>query len=701
MVRPGMFRLHKCVALVSVASMLLTGCGGGGGSTSAPTPPPPVPTPTFPVPAAEALTVADVQQIVAQAVAEAKAQGTPAVISVTDRVGNVLAVYQMVGAPTTLVIRAGPGGAGNQFDLQGISVPGALTSIPGPPPAPASPPTSKPGSPAALAAIAKAITGAYLSSGGNAFSSRTASEIVQDTFPPSPQAAGLGSGPLFGVQFSSLPCSDLEIPIYLGTGGLAATIGPKPSPLGLAGDPGGFPLYKNGVVVGGVGVKANSDYGFDPNINQSNAAQISEEAIALAGTVGFDAPAAIRADQITVGGTSLIYSAATLATLKSTPASAPAFSTLTASTGSLEAVVAFYPAPASGVLAVLPGQVYGTEASGIRKSTAAEFDNPDAFILSNGSGVDRFAPKAGGDGADVGTPLTAAEVTSIIQHAFNIMTQTRGQIRNPLNSPAEVTVSVVDTHGTILGMARAPDAPIFGIDVSLQKARTASFFSGPTAAAELLAAGNDGGVPYSHQSDVQGAVAALRNFLGDQTALTGKTAFSARALAGLSRPTFPDGQVGGPGGPLSHPINVWSIFATGTQTALVDANLIDALIARVDPATGALRSRCSFIPDVVPGQNRLQNGIQIFAGGEPIYRNGVLVGAVGISGDGTQQDDMIGFLGVDGAHTALGTISNAPPAIRADQLVINQGGGGNRVIYVQCPASPFINSSVQDACTGK
>ena len=34
--------------------------------------------------------------------------------------------------------------------------------------------------------IAKAITGAYLSSGGNAFSTRTASEIVQQNFPPEP-----------------------------------------------------------------------------------------------------------------------------------------------------------------------------------------------------------------------------------------------------------------------------------------------------------------------------------------------------------------------------------------------------------------------------------------------------------------------------------------------------------------------------------
>ena len=147
-------------------------------------------------------------------------------------------------------------------------------------------------------------------------------------------------------------------------------------------------------------------------------------------------------------------------------------------------------------------------------------------------------------------------------------------------------------------------------------------------------------------------------------------------------------------GPLSRPISQWNIFATGLQTALVDADILNAL-------GGSPASRCTYIPDVTPGQNRLQNGIQIFAGGEPIYRGAVLVGGIGVSGDGASQDDMIGFLGLDSTHTALGTIGNAPPAIRADQLVINQGGGPNHVLYVQCPPAPFLTSNIQDACTGK
>jgi uncharacterized protein GlcG (DUF336 family) len=50
----------------------------------------------------------------------------------------------------------------------------------------------------------------------------------------------------------------------------------------------------------------------------------------------------------------------------------------------------------------------------------------------------------------------------------------------------------------------------------------------------------------------------------------------------------------------------------------------------------------------------LANGLQIFPGAAPVYRDRTLVGALGVSGDGVDQDDMIAFLGVQDAANRLG-----------------------------------------------
>ena len=67
------------------------------------------------------------------------------------------------------------------------------------------------------------------------------------------------------MQFSQLPCSDLNLrePNNLG----ANFPGPKRSPLGLSGDPGGVPLYKSGFVVGAIGVESDGIYTIDRNIS--------------------------------------------------------------------------------------------------------------------------------------------------------------------------------------------------------------------------------------------------------------------------------------------------------------------------------------------------------------------------------------------------------------------------------------------------
>jgi hypothetical protein len=117
--------------------------------------------------------------------------------------------YRMTGAGTTVNILSGSGknSADSPQGLDGLS--GLIGSD--------------------LAAVAKALTGAYLSSSGNAFSTRTASFIVQDHFAP---GIAQTAGGRCSAQFASqLPCGDL---VQRGAG---IGIGPKRSPLGLAADP--------------------------------------------------------------------------------------------------------------------------------------------------------------------------------------------------------------------------------------------------------------------------------------------------------------------------------------------------------------------------------------------------------------------------------------------------------------------------------
>jgi uncharacterized protein GlcG (DUF336 family) len=654
------------VAALAIALMLAS-CGGSGGSggsagggntgTPGPTPTPP-PTAVYAIPAQEALTVAEVQRIIAQAAGEAQARKRPAVIAVTDRVGNVLGVFNMNGAPIKMLTsRLTATGVLNDVDVdaQGLEV----VSV--------------------IGAISKALTGAYLSSGGNAFSTRTASMIVQANFPPSPGTVGLESGPLSGVQFSQLPCSDLNTRFMAG-GGPAAFIGPKRAPIGLAADPGGFPLYKNGVLVGAIGVIAEPDYAFDTNVTDLQ--NDDEEAIALAGIQGFAPPDAITGDKITIDGTTLRFSdmrASDLSPLKSD------FGAINGSIGLLVAVTGY----SNGT--IIPGTPYGSEASGYRRATGGEFAFPDAFVLSNGSGANRYPIRGGTDAAAVSQPLTAAETRAVLEEAYRVMSRARAQIRRPLDSRAEVTISMVDTYGAVLGIVRAPDAPIFGTDVSLQKARTVAFFSNSVAAQQLLA-DPDAEVPIFLQR--------AQAFFNDPAVFTGKTAFGARSIGNISRPHFPDGEAARDEGPFGRPIEDFNPFATGLQIALVKSNLLQhALFVQGAPFNDTPQ-QCTQIPPAPNGQRRLANGMQIFSGAVPIYRGGTLVGAIGVSGDGIDQDDMISFLGAHNGGARVGAIGNAPTDIRADKIVIPVGGGV-RLRYVNCPFAPFLDTNEQNACQGK
>lgn len=613
------------------------------------------------------LSTSDVEAIVARAVAEAQARGVKATIAVVDRVGNVLAVFRMTGALENVTMRtsdtAVPTLSGGFENIEVI--------------------------PATLAAISKALTGAYLSSEGNAFSTRTASQIIQSHF--NPGELSTPSGPLFGVQFSQLPCSDVVTRFTP----VEADVGPKRSPLGLAGDPGGFPLYRSGTPVGGVGVVVDPIYGIDRNVIDVDVD--IDEAVALAAAGPMAAPEDRRADRITADGKTLRFSDTRAEDLRSRIDSPPAFTTLLGSVGQLVAV------PGYAEAVIRAGIAFGQARSGVR-ADSQDYLGLDAFVLVDATGVERYRPRPGTDGA---AALTALEVQSILSSALRVANRSRAQIRRPLDTPARVSITVVDSQGEILGLVRSRDAPVFGIDVAVQKARGAAFLSSRSAADRLnalpAAVYLDRVLVRLREESPSQYVSTTRVFLGLPNALSdGATAFSARAIGNLARPNYPDGVDGNPFGPLSRGPGQWSPLNTGLQMDLVH-NAVIQHVAFVRGLTSDTPRNCSGISGfdrgfTVSGAVRvLANGIQIFPGAVPIYRGEQLIGAIGVSGDGVDQDDMVAFLGVVRSGLTGSAPQNAPVDRRSDQLV----PAGARLRYVSCPQAPFIDSNEQEPCNGR
>jgi uncharacterized protein (TIGR03437 family) len=525
------------------------------------------------------LSLNDVQMIIAQCVQAARQRAQAGVCAVVDREGNALAVFQMNGAPqlTTITADKPPGG------LQGIQVP------------------------TMLAAVSKAGTSAFFSTLGSAISTRTASFIIGEHFPRG--IPGTESGPLNGVQFSQLPCSDVRL----------ASL-----PLGLSGDPGSASPYRGIVALGGVAFESDSRYDLDAVITDQD--QDVEEAVAFAAIAGFDTPQALRIDNVRVNGILLPYVNATQRGGPAPPVTAADGMYLLGPRG----------APPSRYILVNIGGVQ------------AKVDPRFAQVIAPNVVQFRDSP------LQVPNKLLAADVFRIIAQGLQTADRTRAAIRVGGAVPAEVNVSVVDTAGNILGIASTDDAPEFGFDVCVQKGRTANLFSNPNAANLLL--GADGGT---------NLIAPFVNAaLGFGVPLNGSIMFSSRGMGFLARPFFPDGIDAAPNGPFSTPINVYSAFNNGLQLSLVTADLVAALGG--DPSFP-----CTAIPITA-------NGIQIFPGSAVLFKNGMQVGAIGISGDGVDQDDFIAGGGSVGFE--------APSNINSSNLIIR----GVRIPYLRYPAFPQL-----------
>jgi len=476
------------------------------------------------------LTAADVTAVVQGA---AQAVDVPLVIAVVDRMGNPLAVFSKPGAPATAT-----GDFGGQVDANEL-------------------------------AVSLARTGAFFSNSQAPLSSRTVRFISGIHFPPG--ITNKANAALYGIEntnrgcslntlfnpgktitparsLNGLPCTAFDRRgCGLGiTTGKADTSDSNPNAV----NPGGVPIFKNGLLVGGIGVVA-------PRVD------IAEYA-ALVGSV-----------------------------------SAPGLGPVVPDPGVilLDGIVLPFVVQKTQPPGTSPGALAGSFSVGPTASPLGDAGVPEGWLVGPFSGI--F--------------LTADEVTRIVQQANDQANLSRAAIRLPLGSTTRMMIAVADLDGTMLGLFRMPDATIFSIDVAAAKARNVIYFSGPTRTGADLP-----GVPFSTQ-------------------------VTNRTISFRAHPLYPPGIDGSGPGPF------FPLFLNDVATA------------------------CS---QGAQAANANQSGIVFFPGSTPLWKNGQMVGGLGVSGDGVEQDDLV---------SAAGATGFAPPtALRADQVFV----GGIRLPYFKFPRNP-------------
>ena len=225
-------------------------------------------------------------------------------------------------------------------------------------------------------------------------------------------------------------------------------------------------------------------------------------------------------------------------------------------------------------------------------------------------------PRDSGDGT-----LTADDVRKIIDDGVAEAKRVRAAIRLPLGSRTRMVLSVTDTHGEILGLFRMPDATFFSIDVAVAKARNVAYYADENA--------------LRPEDEIDG------NGDGDADVPPG-TALTNRTFRYLATPFFPTGvdtSASGPFSILNDPgINPRNAENLGPP---LPADEYQSVLG-YDAFNPGTNFRELADPDAVPGN---QNGIVFFPGSTPLYKDGKLVGGLGVSGDGVDQDDVVTFGG--------------------------------------------------------
>jgi uncharacterized protein GlcG (DUF336 family) len=251
--------------------------------------------------------------------------------------------------------------------------------------------------------------------------------------------------------------------------------------------------------------------------------------------------------------------------------------------------------------------------------------------------------------------ISAADVIRMVNQGIADALKVRSQIRlqltkNPTpGATTRMVFAVCDEDGNLLGLYRMQDATFFSIDVAVAKSRNLAYYAN---AAELQdidrVDDNHDGIP-------------------DPNVPAG-TAFTSRTFRFLAEGRYPSGIDGTQPGAFS------IMFDPGFRTDLLPSrnpkiNQNAVYNAGAPVPASVFQSQLGF-DSFHPQRNfhdpfdiANQNGVVFFPGGTPIYKTGVLVGGLGISGDGVDQDDVV---------TNASAVGFAVPntVLRADQVSV-------------------------------
>jgi uncharacterized protein GlcG (DUF336 family) len=584
------------------------------------------------------LSPAQVQQILARGAASAATD--QAIIAVVDRSGKILGVREEQGVLNTIKDTAT-----NVFAIDG--------------------------------AVAEARTAAFFSSNQAALTSRTIRFISQTTITqrevesspevsdPNSTVAGPGlvapigvgghfppgllpsdSADLFGIEYTnrdySLPGVErFNInPAFVPAGqgiyapvsyGVQSGILPTARSRGIGTLPGGIPLYFNGTLVGGVGVffpgsngYATYEQGFVAGKQQTDYQRTNAPLALLAEAIAFSAAGGVISRPVGLGipaaDVQRIYLGGIL----------------------LDGVGPGGPVQGPKVIA----QVLAHAGHGKSQNGADQIVDPANDLYLQGTTPPTGWLVAPHVSPSNSSPLTAQQITQIINQGVAQANLTRAQIRLPVGQRTKMVIALSDLDGNVLGLYRMSDSTIFSIDVAVAKARNTAYYANPTKV---------------QPQDLPASIKA-------------GTALNNRDFRYLALPNFPTGASNTPSGPFS------ALNDPGINSKTGE-NLGPALPASVYSMNStSVMGFAAFNParnfrDPYCLAN--QNGIVFFPGSTPIYLGGTLSGGLGVSGDGVNQDDFVTY----GA-----SLHFAVPATvkRADQVFY----GGVRLPYYVFPRNP-------------